>query len=132
MLSKPVRKVIAAIDCDVGSIVLGPDSTDVKAVPRDDGGFEPCSSLEVTFTPVDANTRFFLAPCTAADNVSPLWCVGSTEDESKANLVWGKCLVQSLTAADFIAVPMPMVDMAPALPVAYNPPNPPTNLSVLH
>ena len=35
VLSKPVRKVIAAIDCDVGSIVLGPDSTNVKAVPQD-------------------------------------------------------------------------------------------------
>jgi hypothetical protein len=118
VLSKPVRKVIAAIDCDVGSIVLGPDSMNVKAVSRDDIGFEPGSSVEVTFTPVDANTRFFLAPCTAADNVSPLWCVGSTEDESKANLVWGKCLVQSLTAADFIGTPMPRMELAAAPAVA--------------
>jgi hypothetical protein len=114
VLSKPVRKVIAAIDCDVGTIVLGPDSTNVKAVPRNDLGFEPGSSIEATFTPVDATTRFFLAPCTAADNISPLWCVGTTEDESKANLVWGKCLVQSLTAADFIGPPMPRMVSAPA------------------
>jgi hypothetical protein len=107
VLSKPVRKVIAAIDCDVGSIVLGPDSTNVKASPRGDAVFEPGAALEVTFTPVDASTRFYLAPCTAADNVSPLWCVGTTDDQTKANLVWGKCLVQSLTAADFLGPPEP-------------------------
>lgn len=118
ILSKPSKKVLAAVDCDTGTIILGPDSTGVKAVPKDGlvpvGGLEPgggdSSQVEVTFVPEDTSNAYFLTPCTGLENVSPLWCVGSTEDEDKANMVWAKYMVQSLTAMDFEGSPRPQLE----------------------
>ena len=115
ILSKPSKKVLAAVDCDTGTIILGPDTTGVKAVPKSGlvpvGGLEPgggdSSQVEVTFVPEDLSNAYFLTPCTGLENVSPLWCVGTTEDEDKANMVWGKYMVQSLMAMDFEGAPRP-------------------------
>ena len=57
--------------------------------------------------PEDLSNAYFLTPCTGLENVSPLWCVGTTEDEDKANMVWGKYMVQSLMAMDFEGAPRP-------------------------
>jgi hypothetical protein len=115
ILGKPSKKVLAAINCDTGTIILGPDTTGVKAVPKHgfDGGPEPggadSSLVEVLFLPEDLENAYFLTPCTGPENVSPLWFVATTEDHTKANMVWVKYMVQSLMAMDFAGSPMPQL-----------------------
>jgi hypothetical protein len=114
ILGKPSKKVLAAIDCDAGTIILGPDTTGVKAVSKHSlslgGGESDSSWVEVLFVPVNPDASFFLTPCTGLENVSPLWCVATTEDEDKANMVWGKYMVQSLMAMDFAGAQRPQLE----------------------
>jgi hypothetical protein len=113
ILSKPSKKVLAAIDCDTGTIILGPDTTGVKAVSKHGFAPEPggadSSLVEVSFLPEDPENAYFLTPCTGLENVSPLWCVATTEDEDKANMVWGKYMVQTLMGMDFAGSVMPQL-----------------------
>ena len=42
----------------------------------------------------------------------PLWSVGTTDNEDKANMVWGKYIVQSVTGVDFVGSPLPAISEA--------------------
>lgn len=103
---KPSRKVVAMVDCDVGVIVLSPDSTGVKVLP-DGRAPEQDGTVEVIMQPPVDECRFVLTPATSADNVSPLWCVATTEKEEESNMSWVNCSVGSLLGVDFVGKPRP-------------------------
>jgi hypothetical protein len=82
-----------------GSVVLGPDTMQVKHIPV---GEEPGNLPLATITPPAASGQYALAPCVGEDNLSPLWCVSTTDDDRKANMVWQSVEVQHVTGSDFI------------------------------
>ena len=107
---KPARKVVALDDFAMGVIVLSPDTAGVKVLP-DSPAEGQDGTVEVTLVPAVPGSRFVLTPATSADNVSPLWCVATTEKEEDANMTWIKCSIGSLLGFDFVGKPRPKLVM---------------------
>jgi hypothetical protein len=111
VLSKPTRKVIATVDICVGGLVLAPVTQGLKAFARADlderRADPPTGGVEVTFQPADEQTAYWLTPSTASDNVSPLFCVGTTTEPTEATMEWRKYVVQQVCGVDFVGRPAP-------------------------
>ena len=108
--AKPVRKVEASADAASGHVVLLPETNSIKSRARTDDGVEDQKNAgEVVFEPADPDHQYFLMPCCDLERVAPLWCVGSTEDPSEANMGWGTVVVQILMGHDFRGVITPAV-----------------------
>jgi hypothetical protein len=107
IFSKPSRKVVALNVSPIGVVVLGPDTTGLKVVPREDTHADQDGSVEVVLEPEDPKNRFVLTPAAAAENVSPLWCIATTENEDEANMSWIKCAVSCVIGMDYEGKPRP-------------------------
>jgi hypothetical protein len=86
-------------DCPIGSIVLGPDTLNVKHVPV---GESVVGSVLASIQTAAATGQYVLMPCVSDSNVSPLWCVAGTDDDREANMVWQKMAVQHLSGVDYV------------------------------
>ena len=86
-------------ECPIGSVVLGPDTFNVKHVPD---GESVVGSVLATITTAAATGQYVLMPCVSDTNVSPLWCVSGTDDDREANMVWQKMVVQHLSGVDYV------------------------------
>jgi hypothetical protein len=86
-------------DWPIGSIVLGPDTFNVKHVPADEN---VVGSVLASIETKAATGQYVLMPCVGDSNVSPLWCVTGTDDDRVANMVWQKMVVQHLSGVDYV------------------------------
>jgi hypothetical protein len=82
-----------------GTVLLGPDTINVKVVPADE---DVRGCVTATFASIAASGLYVLAPCTSETSMSPLWCVSSTEDDRIANMVWQTIAVQHVSGSDFV------------------------------
>jgi hypothetical protein len=105
---KPARIVIAAKAFATGTLVLGPDTNNVKSVLRGEV-VQSDGALEAVLVPEDNKYQHFLHQPSGGDVCSPAWLVSSTEDKTKANVVWNKIIVSSLVGYDFTGKPRPEV-----------------------
>jgi hypothetical protein len=85
-------------------VVLGPDTMNVKHILV---GEDPGNAPLATISPLAASGQYALAPCVSDDNLSPLWCVATTDDDRKANMVWQSVEVQHVTGSDFVGLCKP-------------------------
>jgi hypothetical protein len=110
IFAKPVRKVVAKRDFASNTIVLGPDTMNLKVI----SGTQDVASdaVELKLKPEDQLRRFLLYPAVAAESVSPLWCIASTADEDRANVSWTKVSVSALFGIDFVGKPRPAICLA--------------------
>jgi hypothetical protein len=99
VFTKPVRKVKATSPEDIGAVVLLPEGTRVEAKPR--GEAATAGAIEVKFVPEDSLHKYYILPSTATDSVAPLWFVGTTPDEERANMAWSSITVQTVVGHDF-------------------------------
>jgi hypothetical protein len=101
VFSKPKRAVKAKADIGAGVLVLVPETISVKTTSRAE--HDPrVDAHEVRFVPPHATTIFTLQPQTSDTNMSPFWCVATTEDEEAANMVVAKVSITSMFAVDFL------------------------------
>ncbi len=77
--------MLAAVTLAPCDLVLAPDTTKVKAVKKIDGMPE---LPEAVLKPNDTDYRFFLASSSDEQDLSPLWCISTTEQEGEATMVW--------------------------------------------
>ena len=97
----PQKKVLAAVTLEPGDLVLAPDTTKVKAVKKTD---DMPDLPEAVLRPNDTDYRFFLASSSDEQDLSPLWCISTTEQEDEANMVWQKVLVTTNCGVDFVGL----------------------------
>ena len=60
------------------------------------------------FTTKAATGQYVLQQCVGDTNVSPLWCVHTTDDDREANMVWQKMVVQHLSGVDYVGTEVPL------------------------
>ena len=99
VFTKPVRKVKATSPADIGAVVLLPEGSRVETTPR--GQAATAGAIEVKFVPEDSLHKYYILPSTATDSVAPLWFVGTTPDEERANMAWSSITVQTIVGHDF-------------------------------
>ena len=121
VLSKPSRAVVAKEKLEIGGLVLTPTTTSLKNVPLSDArareNLEASAAVEVTFRPADTADAYYLLPAASAESVAPMWCVGTTTEETQANMTWAKYVVQALVAPDFVGDVAPVACPGPKLRV---------------
>jgi hypothetical protein len=105
LFTKPVRKVEATSLAEVGSVVLLPEGNAVAAKPR--GEPAPPGAVEVKFVPEDSMHKYYILPCAWDGSVAPLWLVGTTPDEERANMAWSSVTVQCILGHDFTGARKP-------------------------
>jgi len=106
--TKPRTKVVTAKACDVGRLVLVPETLNIKANEVEPGalaatfvgGFGPDGTLEVQLQN-GGKFRYSLAPMTSAKCMAPLWFVKASAVAEECNVEWATYDVHSITAADF-------------------------------
>jgi hypothetical protein len=99
LFTKPVRKVEATSRAEVGVVVLLPEGIAVAAKPR--GEVAQPGAVEVKFVPEDSIHKYYIMPCIGTESVAPLWLVGTTPDEERANMAWSSVSVQCILGHDF-------------------------------
>ena len=90
-----------------GTLVLLPESTTVKTFlphQRPDEG----AGVEVKISPCSTDL-FYLTPFAGNDSVAPLWCLATTEDVSKANMVWVNACINTICGVDFAGPVCPVL-----------------------
>ena len=98
MLSVAVQRTLAeGILRDAGAGLAAAD----PAVQFSDGGKGEDGDAE-TEAEAASSLEYFLMPCAGQECMAPFWLVGSTTDEKKANLGWGRYRVQHLVGADAV------------------------------
>ena len=101
IFTKPVKKVVAKSSYAVGTVVLLPESTSLKIFKTEERP-EDGAGVEVKLTGSMDETLYYLMPCTAEQNVAPLWFVATTEDPAKANVAWVEARMNGLCGVDFL------------------------------
>jgi hypothetical protein len=119
--SKPSRKVEATGQAAERTVVLLPESTAVKMLPR--GEAQPFGSAEVRFVPEAADSKCYIMPCCNAEYVAPYWCINTTVNEDDANMSYASASVTCLTGHDFFGGLLPACDRGdiPEPAAAVNP-----------
>jgi hypothetical protein len=56
---------------------------------------------EAVLRPNDTDYRFFLSPASDEQDLSPLWCISTTEQENEATMVWQNVLFTTNCGVDF-------------------------------
>jgi hypothetical protein len=93
--------------------VLLPEGIAVAAKPR--GEVAPPGAVEVKFVPEDSIHKYYIMPCIGAESVAPLWLVGTTPDQERANMAWSSVSVQCILGHDFTGALKP-ADCRPTPP----------------
>jgi hypothetical protein len=90
----------------VGDVSLLPEGISVVAKPR--GEASPVGAVEVKFVPEDSLHKYYIMPCVGTESVAPLWLVGTTPDEERANMAWSSVKVQCILGHDFTGALKPL------------------------
>jgi len=106
--SKPRAKVVTKKCCEVGRLVLVPESLNIKAtelpvgeaMPKLEAGFGQDGTVEVR-TSNPGKFQYTLAPMLSPKCMAPLWFVRQSADAEECNLEWAIYEVQSIHYADF-------------------------------
>ncbi len=59
------------------------------------------SLSEAVLPPNNTDYRFFLASSSDEQDLSPLWCIATTEQANEATMVWQNVLVTTSCGVDF-------------------------------
>ena len=102
ILQKPRRMVEALQDLPRSTLVLSPETTGIKHLHTDGDAEANPDAVEAVLDPPLKGARFHLQPATGPEAVSPFWCVQTTTDDRKANVVWAKFLISGYFGQDFI------------------------------
>ena len=75
------------------------NTTEVKAVKKTD---DMPDLPEAVLQPNNTYYRFFLASSSDEQDLSPLWCIATTEQENEATMVWQNVLVTTNCGVSFV------------------------------
>lgn len=111
ILQKPRRMVEALQDLTENTFVLSPETTGIKHFSTEDDAEANPDAVEAVLDPPLRGARFHLQPATGPEAVSPFWCVQTTTDDRKANMVWAKFLISGYFGQDFVGQAPLLIEM---------------------
>ena len=101
VLTKPKRSVEATSPAEPGTLLLAPETLQVKCFRAADCAGKVDLGPEAELDPPMEGLRFFLQPATSAEFMAPFWFVGKTGDERQANLEEARFVVTLLAGQDY-------------------------------